>query len=64
VEGLANRCKKAIRILLHLGQSRSEVGITQMASALSLHKATVYRLLTAMQKFELIEDPVTLIQTI
>lgn len=53
--GASKSLQKALRILLHLGQNRSEVGITQVASALGLNKATVYRLLTAMQKFELIE---------
>jgi len=53
--GTSKSLQKALRILLHIGQSRSEVGITQVATALSLNKATVYRLLAAMQKFELIE---------
>jgi DNA-binding IclR family transcriptional regulator len=53
--GASKSLQKALRILLHLGQTRSEVGVTQLASALSLNKATVYRLLSAMQKFELIE---------
>jgi DNA-binding IclR family transcriptional regulator len=48
--------QKAIRILLHLGESGPEMGITQLASELQLDKATVHRLLAALQKFDLIEQ--------
>jgi IclR family KDG regulon transcriptional repressor len=47
--------QKALRLLLHLGEYGPEMGITQLASELALNKTTVYRLLNAMQKFELIE---------
>jgi IclR family KDG regulon transcriptional repressor len=38
-----------------MGQNGPDIGITQLASALSINKTTVHRLLSAMQKFELIE---------
>jgi IclR family KDG regulon transcriptional repressor len=47
--------QKALRLLLHLGEYGPEMGITQLAGELRLNKTTVYRLLNAMQKFELIE---------
>ncbi|MFZ3217147.1 MAG: IclR family transcriptional regulator [Candidatus Acidiferrales bacterium] len=47
--------QKALRILLHLGQNGPELGVTQLASALNLDKATVHRLLNAMEKFGMIE---------
>jgi IclR family transcriptional regulator, KDG regulon repressor len=53
--GSSKSLQKALRILLHVGQSDSEMGVTQLASALNLNKATVHRLLKAMEKFELIE---------
>jgi len=53
--GSSKSLQKALRILLHVGETGSEMGVTQIASALSLNKATVHRLLKAMEKFELIE---------
>jgi DNA-binding IclR family transcriptional regulator len=53
--GSSKSLQKAIRILLHLGQDGREMDITQLATALRLNKTTVYRLLSAMEKFELIE---------
>jgi IclR family KDG regulon transcriptional repressor len=53
--GSSKSLQKALRILLHLGQDGPEMGITQLAAALSLNKTTVYRLLNTMEKFELIE---------
>jgi IclR family KDG regulon transcriptional repressor len=53
--GSSKSLQKALRILLHLGQDGPEMGVTQLATALSLNKTTVYRLLGAMEKFELIE---------
>ncbi len=47
--------QKALRLLLHLGEHGPEMGITQLAGELRLNKTTVYRLLNAMEKFELIE---------
>ncbi|MGB8590312.1 MAG: helix-turn-helix domain-containing protein, partial [Candidatus Acidiferrales bacterium] len=53
--GSSQSLQKALRILLHVGRNGPELGITRLASALSLNKTTVYRLLNAMEKFELIE---------
>jgi DNA-binding IclR family transcriptional regulator len=53
--GSSKSLQKAIRILLHMGEHGPEMGVTQIASALSLNKATVHRLLNAMEKFALIE---------
>ena len=47
--------QKALRILFHVGSDAPEVGVTEVASALSLNKTTVHRLLNAMERFELIE---------
>jgi DNA-binding IclR family transcriptional regulator len=54
--GSSKSLQKALRILLHLGQYGPEMGITDLASTMSLNKTTVYRLLHAMAKFELIEQ--------
>jgi IclR family transcriptional regulator, KDG regulon repressor len=54
--GSSKSVQKALRILLHLGQFGPELGITDLATAMSLNKATVYRLLTTMEKFELVEQ--------
>ena len=52
--------QKALRLLLHLGEYGPEMGITQLAGELCLNKTTVYRLLNAMRKFDLIEkNPAT-----
>jgi IclR family transcriptional regulator, KDG regulon repressor len=53
--GSSKSLQKALRILLFFGQNASDLGITQVATSLSLDKATVHRLLNAMQKFDLIE---------
>jgi DNA-binding IclR family transcriptional regulator len=53
--GSSKSLQKALRLLLHLGEHGPEMGITQLASEAHLNKTTVYRLLNAMQKFELIE---------
>lgn len=47
--------QKALRILVHMGHHGPDAGVTQLASALGLNKATVYRLLSTMEKFGLIE---------
>lgn len=54
--GSSKSLQKALRILLHLGQYGPEMGVTQLASTMSLNKTTVYRLLTAMEKFQLVEQ--------
>ena len=53
--GSSKSLQKALRILLHLGQNGPEIGVTQLASELNLDKATVHRLLNAMEKFGIIE---------
>jgi len=53
--GSSKSLQKALRILLYLGENGPELGVTQLASGLSLNKTTVHRLLNAMKKFDLIE---------
>lgn len=53
--GSSQSLQKALRILLHLGQNGPERGVTQLAAELNLDKATVHRLLNAMEKFGMIE---------
>lgn len=53
--GSSKSLQKALRLLLHLGEYGPEMSLTQLAAELDLNKSTVFRLLTAMQKFELIE---------
>ena len=54
--GSSKSLQKALGILVHLGQYGPEMGITDLAATMSLNKTTVYRLLSAMQKFELVEQ--------
>ena len=53
--GASKSLQKALRILLYMGDNGPALGVTQLASGLSLNKTTVHRLLHAMEKFELIE---------
>jgi IclR family KDG regulon transcriptional repressor len=53
--GSSKSLQKALRILLCMGENGPEMGVTQLASGLSLNKTTVHRLLNAMEKFNLIE---------
>jgi IclR family transcriptional regulator, KDG regulon repressor len=53
--GSSKSLQKALRILLYLGDNGPALGVTQLASGLSLNKTTVHRLLNAMEKFDLIE---------
>ncbi|MBZ5527647.1 MAG: IclR family transcriptional regulator [Acidobacteriia bacterium] len=56
--GASKSLQKAIRILLHMGQNGPELRISEIAASLRLNKTTVYRLLGAMEKFDLIQrDP-------
>lgn len=56
--GSSKSLQKAIRILLHMGQNGPEMRISEIASSLRLNKTTVYRLLSAMEKYDLIQrDP-------
>ena len=47
--------QKALRILVYMGEQAPEAGVTELASDLGLTKATVHRLLNAMERFDLIE---------
>ena len=53
--GASKSLQKALRILLYLGENGPELGLGQLAAALSLNKSTVYRLLQALQKFGMVE---------
>ncbi len=53
--GSSKSLQKALRILVHLGQNGPEMGITQIAAALSINKTTTHRLLNAMERFQIIE---------
>ncbi|HEX4004235.1 MAG TPA: IclR family transcriptional regulator [Candidatus Acidoferrales bacterium] len=53
--GSSKSLRKALRILLYMGDKGPEMGVTQLASGLGLNKTTVHRLLNAMEKFDLIE---------
>jgi IclR family transcriptional regulator, KDG regulon repressor len=53
--GASKSLQKALRILLYMGDHGPAMGVTQLASGLSLNKTTVHRLLHAMEKFDLIE---------
>ncbi len=53
--GSSKSLQKALRILMYMGEQAPEAGVTQLASELGLTKATVHRLLNAMERFELIE---------
>lgn len=53
--GSSKSLQKALRILVYMGEQAPEAGITELASDLGLTKATVHRLLNAMERFDLIE---------
>jgi len=53
--GSSKSLQKGMRILIHLGEHGPEISLTQLSSGLALNKSTVFRLLSAMQKFHLIE---------
>jgi len=54
-EGSSKSLQKALRILVYMGEQAPEAGVTELASDLGLTKATVHRLLNAMERFNLIE---------
>jgi IclR family transcriptional regulator, KDG regulon repressor len=54
-EGSSKSLQKALRILVYMGEQAPEAGVTELASDLGLTKATVHRLLNAMERFDLIE---------
>jgi DNA-binding IclR family transcriptional regulator len=47
---------KAFRILVCLAQNGPELGVIELSQKLTLNKTTVYRLLTAMERFGVIEQ--------
>jgi IclR family KDG regulon transcriptional repressor len=53
--GSSKSLQKALRILLYMGQANPNTGIGEIAKELGLNKTTVYRLLTAMERFGLVE---------
>lgn len=53
--GSSKSLQKALRILVYMGEQAPEAGVTELASDLGLTKATVHRLLNAMERFDLIE---------
>lgn len=53
--GSSKSLQKALRILLHMGQISPNAGIGEIARELGLNKTTVYRLLSAMERFGLVE---------
>lgn len=55
---LSKSLVKALRILIYLGENGPELGVTEIAQALKLNKSTTYRLLSAMEQFDFIDqDP-------
>ena len=59
LEGSSSKSlQKALRILVYMGEQAPEAGVTELASDLGLTKATVHRLLNAMERFDLIEKSV------
>ena len=53
--GSSKSLQKALPILVYMGDQAPEAGVTELASGLGLTKATVHRLLNAMERFDLIE---------
>lgn len=51
----AGNARASSRSMIRMGEHAPEAGVTQLASELGLTKATVHRLLNAMERFELIE---------
>lgn len=47
--------QKALRILVCMGRNGADCGVTELATALHLDKATVHRLLNALRNFDLVE---------
>lgn len=57
-EGSGKSLQKALRILVYMGEQAPEAGAAELAAELGLSKATVHRLLSTMERFNLIErDP-------
>jgi IclR family KDG regulon transcriptional repressor len=56
--GSSKSLQKAMNILFHMGQNGPEMRIAEIASSLQMNKTTVYRLLGALEKLDLVQrDP-------
>jgi IclR family transcriptional regulator, KDG regulon repressor len=56
--GSSKSLRKAMNILFYMGQHGPEIRIAEIASGLHLNKTTVYRLLTALERMDLVQrDP-------
>ena len=56
--GSSKSLQKAMHILFHMGQHGPEMRIAEIASGLHLNKTTVYRLLNALERLDLVQkDP-------
>ena len=56
--GSSKSLQKAMHILFHMGQNGPEMRIAEIASGLQLNKTTVYRLLSALERLDLVQrDP-------
>jgi IclR family KDG regulon transcriptional repressor len=54
-EGPGKSLQKALRILVYMGEQAPEAGVPELATELGLSQATVHRLLSTMERFNLIE---------
>jgi IclR family transcriptional regulator, KDG regulon repressor len=56
--GSSKSLQKAMKILFYMGQHGPEIRIAEIASGLHLNKTTVYRLLSALERLDLVQrDP-------
>jgi DNA-binding IclR family transcriptional regulator len=56
--GASKSLQKAMYILFYMGEHGPEVRIAEIASGLRLNKTTVYRLLSALERLDLVQrDP-------
>ncbi len=56
--GSSKSLRKAMHILFHLGQNGPDMRMAEIASGLQMNKTTVYRLLSALEKLDLVQrDP-------
>jgi IclR family KDG regulon transcriptional repressor len=56
--GSSKSLQKAMKILFYMGQHGPEIRIAEIASGLQLNKTTVYRLLSALERLDLVQrDP-------
>jgi IclR family transcriptional regulator, KDG regulon repressor len=56
--GSSKSLQKAMHILFHMGQHGPEMRVAEIASGVHLNKTTVYRLLNALERLELVQrDP-------